>query len=199
MDDKKDFLFGVDDTTPVENAPAVKPSQTVSAPTFSSELFNSSGKEVSKSPDETDKAKELVESVLHVGIVHKVNTDEAVKNQILQTADKVIKTNLSVVDSKAEKADKEAYFDANKDACSYFGFDEKTTSKTHVMMMKFWAWVFNALYILSVGFFVVAPIVFFCSKIRVAVKKNWIVVILALLIYAIAVLTPFIITWLGRV
>lgn len=150
-------------------------------------------------PAEQDKAAELVKTVLHAGIVHKVQNDESVREKVLSTADKVISTRLDVEKNNAEKADKRAYFEANEDACTYFGYDEKTTAKSHVKMMRAWSWVFNALYIITIGFFVVAPIVFFVSKLRVAVEKSWVVILLSVLIYLAVVLSPFILTWLGGV
>lgn len=150
-------------------------------------------------PVEQDKAAELVKTVLQAGIVHKVQTDESVREKVLSTADKVISTRLDVEKNSAEKADKRAFFEANEDACTYFGYDEKTTAKSHVKMMRAWSWVFNALYILTIGFFVVAPIVFFVSKLRVAVEKNWVVILLSILIYLAVVLTPFLLNWLGGV
>lgn len=150
-------------------------------------------------PVEVDKAADLVETVLQAGIVHKVQTDEGVKEKILETADSVIDTHLKVAKSEADKADKKAFFEANEAACSYFGYDEKTTNKSSVMLMKAWSWFFNTPYIVTIGFFLVAPITFFVYKIRVVVKKTWLVLLLALLIYALIVLTPFFIVWLGRV
>lgn len=213
--EEKDFTVGIDKptdetannpTTPVVTNVTVsvpnsqqQPQQSPQpfTPQFSPTYFKE--KDESASPAIVDKTAELVTDVLHAGIIHKVKTDADVKNRILETADKIIDTNLSVAESKAEKADKEAFFDSNRDACSYFGFDEKTTAKTHVGMMKGWAWVFNTLYILTVGFFVVAPIIFICHKLRVAIKQAWLVVVLAIVIYALIVLTPFVVVWLGRV
>ena len=150
-------------------------------------------------PVEVDKAGDLVEQVLQAGIVHKVQTDDDVKEKILETADTVIDTHLKVVKSKADTADKKAYFEANEAACSYFGYDEKTTNKSHINLMRGWSWFFNTLYILTIGFFLVAPITFFVHKLRVVIKHNWIVLLLAVLIYALIVMTPFFAVWLGRV
>lgn len=146
-----------------------------------------------------DKASDLVGDVLAAGIEHKVRNDEGTKEKILEAADAMIDTHINVAKSQADKADKEAYFEANEAACRYFGYDEKTTSKSHVKIMSAWAWFFNTLYIFTIGFFVVAPISFFFHKIRVVIKHTWLVLILAVLIYALIVLTPFFIVWLGRV
>lgn len=150
-------------------------------------------------PVDVDKTGELVENVLQAGIVHKVQSDDSVKEKILETADTVIDTHLKVAKSKADKADKKAYFEANEAACSYFGYDEKTTNKSHINLMKGWSWFFNTLYIITIGFFLVAPITFFVHKLKVVIKNNWIVLLLAILIYALIVLTPFFVVWLGRV
>lgn len=171
-----------------------------SAPVVTNYFFQKDEKTAPASPPvEVDKARDTVEQVLQAGIVHKVQTDDGVKEKILETADTVIGTHLNVVKSKADKADKKAYFEANEAACSYFGYDEKTTNKSHINMMRGWSWFFNTLYIMTIGFFLVAPITFFVHKLRVVIKYNWIVLLLAILIYALIVTTPFFIVWLGRV
>lgn len=161
-------------------------------------FFQSDEKPVSP-PAEVDKVGDLVGQVLQAGIVHKVQTDDVVKEKILETADTVIGTHLNVAKSKADTEEKKAYFEANEAACSYFGYDEKTTNKSHINLMRGWSWFFNTLYILTIGFFLVAPITFFVHKLRVVIKHNWIVLLLAVLIYALIVLTPFFAVWLGRV
>lgn len=171
-----------------------------SAPVVTNYFFQKDEKTAPASPPvEVDKARDTVEQVLQAGIVHKVQTDDGVKEKILETADTVIGTHLNVVKSKADKADKKAYFEANEAACSYFGYDEKTTDRGHVTLMRWWAWVFNTLYIVTIGFLLVAPIAFFVHKLRVVIKHNWIVLLLAVLIYTLIVLTPFFAVWLGRI
>lgn len=168
------------------------------APAVQNYFFQEDEKPVSP-PAEVDKVGDLVGRVLQAGIVHKVQTDDDVKEKILETADTVIDTHLKVAKSKADTADKKAYFEANEAACSYFGYDEKTTNKSHINLMKGWSWFFNTLYIVTIGFFLVAPITFFVHKLRVVIKHNWLVIVLAILIYALIVLTPFFVVWLGRV
>lgn len=152
----------------------------------------------SKPVEEVSKTGELVEQVLHAGIAHKVQTDDTVKERVLETADKVIKTHLDVEKNKADRADKRAFFEANEAACSYFGYDEQTTNKSHVGLMRAWSWFFNTLYIVTIGFFLVAPIVFFATKLRVVVKKNWLIFVLATLIYLAVAFSPVLVAWLGR-
>lgn len=200
MEDRKDYSDGADGSnSPVRESltPSVSNQSQSNGAQFAPAMFNAVDGNNDLAPAKVNRTKELVEDVLHAGIIHKVNTDADVKQKILETANRVISTNLAIVDSNADKADKAAFFDANIDACSYFGFDETTTAKTHVKVMKTWAWVFNMLYIISVGFLVVAPIVFFCTKLRVVVKKTWIVLVLGLFIYALVVASPFIVTLLG--
>lgn len=170
------------------------------APAVPNYFFQEDEKHVPTAPPvEVDKVGDLVEQVLQAGIVHKVKTDDDVKEKILETADTVIDTHLKVAKSKADKADTKVYFEANEAACSYFGYDEKTTDRKQVTLMRWWAWIFNTLYIVTIGFLLVAPITFFVHKLRVVIKHNWLVLLLAVLIYALIVLTPFFAVWLGRV
>lgn len=148
---------------------------------------------------ETTSTDVMIEQAIAAGVVHHVQNSQEVKDKIIKTTDALIDAKLDEKKSNADKAVKKAYFEANEAACTYFGYDEKTTSKSHIKMMKAWAWFFNTLYIVTLGFFLVAPISFFFHKLKVVIKHSWLVLILAILIYALIVLTPFFITWLRRV
>lgn len=131
----------------------------------------------------TQKANEIVGEVFGQAVLHTVTTDEEVRDQLLTTAKKVIQDKTETIADASETENKAQHFKKHEDACSYFGYEEKTTSKFHVRAMAFWAFVLNTIYIFTVGYFVVAPVSFILKKLVVVVKKTWLAVILALLIY----------------
>lgn len=165
---------------------------------LSPQIFESNNKPTNKVDEAYGKAAEVIGDALTTGIVHTVKSNEVVQGRVLKTADTVIDAQLNAIESKAAQTDKESFFEMHRDACTYFGYDETTTDKSHVKLMACWAWIFNTLYICTIGFFVVAPISFFFYKVNVVIKKQWVVLVLAFLIYLLIVLTPFIISWLGR-
>lgn len=131
----------------------------------------------------------LIEQSIGEAIKHKVINDEKVQERLLDTADTLIDTAMSVEESKAELADKEAYFNNKKGACECWGYDEATTDKTFVKIMAFVHNIFTAIWIV-IGSVTFAPIVFVAKKLQVIVKKTWVAVLIALLIYLIVILTP---------
>lgn len=172
-------------------------------PEFRDEVQNVSTQEQPKQQlTDTDiggEAGALVDEALKAGVMAHIKKNGKVQEKLVNTANSVIDTKINVLQSQADKADKKAYFEANEAACSYFGYDEKTTNKSHVTLMKCWSWFFNTLYIVTIGFFLVAPITFFAHKLKVVIKKTWLVLLLAVLIYVMIVLAPFIGVWLGRI
>lgn len=130
----------------------------------------------------TEKANEIVGEVFGQAVMHTVVTDD-VREQLLSTAKKVVQDKAETIADAAEKENKAQHFKKHEDACNYFGYDEQTTSKFHVKAMAFWAFVLNTIYIFTIGYFVVAPVSFILKKLVVVVKKTWVAVLLALLIY----------------
>lgn len=152
---------------------------------------------VSSIQKSSDEVGEVVTQIFKGAVVSTVQNDDGVKQDILDTAKTVITNKTEALKSQAEKESKEAYFDNNEAACQYFGYDERTTSKAHVKIMAFWAFILNTIYIFTIGFFVIAPITFICKKIKVVIKTAWVAVLLAILIYAAVIGLPILFSWLG--
>lgn len=130
----------------------------------------------------TDTAGDLVESAFNQAVVHTVATNEDVKNELLDSAGKVIKNKTNAIKERADQEEKEAYFNNRKGACECFGYDEATTEKWAVNFMNLWHNIMTAIWIL-IGCFTFAPVTFVAKKIKVIFKKTWIAVTLAVLIY----------------
>ena len=141
--------------------------------------------------------KELVDKGIQAAVMHKLQNEEEVQKKFLQTADKIIDTNVSRATNEAEKDEKKAIFENNKDACDLYGIDEKTVPKWVVRCAKkvqdFWYAMW-----LVIGFFTTAPVVFLSKKVKVVLKKTWIAVTFAILIYAAIVLSPLWLKYLKR-
>lgn len=145
-----------------------------------------------------DKTTELVEEAFNQAVIHKVTTDESLQEELLGSADKVIKNKTNAIKERADQEDKEAYFNNKKGACECFGYNEKTTEKWAVKVMNSWHNVMTAIW-LFVGFFTFAPITFVAKKITVIFKKSWIAVIIAIIIYLLVVVgIPFLTAYLNN-
>lgn len=122
-----------------------------------------------------------------------IKNDTDVSAKVDAASKKVVDSGLSTATAEAERLDKEAYKNANQDACDLYGIDETSVPKWVVKnarrVQNFWyaVWLF-------VGFFTTAPIVFLSKKIKVVCKKSWLAVILAIAIYLAVTLAPIIYT-----
>ena len=142
----------------------------------------------------TEKADEIVGEVFGQAVIHTVSTDGEVQQQLLDTAKQVVQDKASAIADKASAESTAQHFLKHEDACGYFGYDEKTTTKFHVNLMAAIIFVLNTIYICSIGLVVVAPLSFILSKLRVIIKKTWLAVVLAFIIYFLIVLSPVIVS-----
>lgn len=77
--------------------------------------------------------------------------------------------------------------DNKKSACECFGYEEENTEKWAVKLMKVWHNCITAIWIF-IGMFTFAPVTFLAKKLNI--KKTWLAVTLATLIYIAFVLIP---------
>jgi hypothetical protein len=142
-----------------------------------------------------DTAGELVENAFSQAVIHRVQTDESVQNELLDSAEKVIKNKTNAIKEQAELEDKTAHFNNRKGACECFGYNETTTEKWAVNCMNVWHNIATAVWIF-IGAFTFAPITFVAKKIVVIFKIGWIAFVVAILIYIfIAVGIPHLIAY----
>ena len=92
---------------------------------------------------------------------------------------------------------KEAVFNNNADACESYGFNEKTTPTWAVRMMKVGYSIMLAIYVVLASF-TVMPVIFLVKKISVGLKKTWVAVLFALLIYLGIIFIPIIVSLLAK-
>lgn len=171
----------IKETTAVEQLPQI--------------AFDQLPKEVAPTENATDKAQDLINSAFNQAVVHRVSTDEDVKQELLDSAEKVVHNKLDAIKARADAEDKEAYFNDKKNACDCFGYNETTTEKWAVSLMNIWHNIATAIWIV-IGMLTFAPITFVCKKIKVIVKASWVAVLLAIIIYVVVCLTPL---WLNLI
>lgn len=143
--------------------------------------FEKRGERVQKDTPR-DVAGALVDEAFGQAVVAQVANNTDVQTGLLQSADKVIKSKVEAIKSRAEQEEKEAHFNNKKNACECFGYNEATTQRWAVDVMNWWHNVMTAIW-LCIGFFTFAPITFVAKKITVIFKKSWVAVTLAIIIY----------------
>lgn len=138
-----------------------------------------------------DKNSALVENMFNQAVMHEVSNNENLKETVLDTANTYVDTKMKTLKKKVDTEHKEAVYDNNKDACESYGFNEKTTPTWAVNFMRWGYNIMLAIWIF-IGSFSFMPVIFVAKKIAVGVKKVWLAVILALVIYLAVTLVPII-------
>lgn len=159
------------------------------------DIFKKKEQEISEVKP-TDKNQQLVENVFNQAVMHEVSNSEELKEKVLETAHTYVDTKMQTLATQVDSEHKEAVFDNNKDACESYGFNEKRTPLWAVKFMKVGYSVMLAIY-LFIASFTVMPVIFLMKKIQVAVKKTWIAIILALIIYLSVTFIPILTGILG--
>lgn len=138
-----------------------------------------------KMPPKPFTPSEVVEQIFNGAVVETVKNDDNVKREIVESAKGTIFNKTQAIKNTAEAEAKEAYFNNNKDACECFGFkEEKMLEKWAVKCMKFVYRILLMIYI-AIASFTLAPIIFILQRLKNAIKKTWLAIIIALCIYAI--------------
>ena len=139
-----------------------------------------------------DKKEQLVEDMFEQAVIHQISNNDDLKENVLTTAETYTKTKMKTIQTNVETENKEAEFNNKKDACESYGFNEKTTPIWATRFMSFGYNIMLAIY-LFIASFTVMPVIFLMKKIQVAVKKGWLAIIMALIIYLGVTFVPILI------
>lgn len=139
-------------------------------------------------------AGEMVNTVFEQGVVHVVSTNEGVQNQILDTAEKVVRNKAEAIANQTTKEAQMSALEVNKDACENYGIS-KDVSLWKVSLMKagsaFWFVVYFVIASLTI-----APITVFMKGLLGSVKKIWLAIIIAVAFYLLIVVGIPLLTYL---
>ena len=135
------------------------------------------------------KTGEMIQDVFNAAVVQTVAHDEGIKEEIVDSAKNAIHNKTKAIKDQMEAEAKEAHFINNKSACECFGFTETSTEKWAVSMMKVWHRIMTAIWII-IGFVTYAPVSFIAQKIGVIIKRTWLAVLVAGIIYILIALSP---------
>lgn len=139
----------------------------------------------------------LVENMFNEAVVVKVQTDDNLKQKVLDTANTFVDTKMQVIKQNVDTEHKEANFNNKKDACESYGFNEKTTP---IWATNFMNWGYNVMLAiwLFIGTFTFMPVIFVMKKINVGLKKTWLALLFALVLYLAITLVPVLLAILPK-
>ena len=157
-------------------------------------FFNDEKKEENKK-EETNKTKEIITKVHEQATIDIVKNDKEVQQKILDKAHTSIDRELDTLDQVEKERNQKATYDANREACEIFGID-KDVATWKVKLMRFGDNIWFLVYYV-VAFVTIAPINRFAKGIKAFIKQSWLVIIVAILMWAlIFVGIPIITAWL---
>ena len=139
-----------------------------------------------------DKKNELIDSMFNDGIKYQVANNEELQNTVLETAKTYTEAKMQVIKTNVDTEHKEAVFNNRKDACESYGFNEKTTP---IWATKFMSVGYSAMLAiwLIIGTFTFMPVIFIAKKLVVGLKRTWVAVLFAVILYFGITLVPLLI------
>lgn len=142
------------------------------------------------------KKNELVEAMFEQAIEYEVQNNEELKENVLETAKTFVGTKMQTIATNVDTEHKEAVFNNRKDACESYGFNEKTTPIWATKVMSVGYSIMLAIWLL-LGSVTFMPVIFIAKKISVGLKKTWLAVLFALLLYLGVTFVPILLALLN--
>lgn len=160
--------------------------------TLSSNIFSKPKNEVTVMPEKDTKSN-LVNQAFDQAVVSSIETDDSLKDNMMATAKVFTRTKMQKIITDVDTEHKKAVFNNKKDACESYGFDEETTPIWATNLMAKGYNVVLAIW-LFIGTFTFMPIIFISKKIQVGVKKTWLAILIAILLYLGITFLPILLT-----
>lgn len=160
-------------------------------------VFEQKKEEIANAPVKVDEKGKLVEDMFKDGIKYQVAHNSELQEQVLETAKTYTNTKMQIIQTDVDTEYKEAVFNNRKDACESYGFNETTTPVWATKIMSIGYSIMLAIWLL-VGSFTFMPVIFIAKKMAVGLKKTWIAVIFALLIYLGVTFVPILLALLNK-
>ena len=154
-------------------------------------------KEEEKVEEKVDAKNALVEQMFEQAVVHQVTNDDTLKENVLDTAKKFTETKMQTIKTNVDTEFLEANFNNKKDACESYGFNEKTTPIWATKFMSFGYNIMLAIW-LFIGTFTFMPVIFITKKMAVGLRRTWIAILFALIIYLGVTFVPILVALLKK-
>lgn len=154
-------------------------------------------KEEEKVEEKVDAKNALVEQMFEQAVVHQVTNDDTLKENVLDTAKKFTETKMQTIKTNVDTEFLEANFNNKKAACESYGFNEKTTP---IWATRFMSYGYNTMLAiwLFIGTFTYMPVIFITKKIAVGLRRTWVAILFALIIYLGVTLVPILVAFLRK-
>lgn len=145
-------------------------------------IFEKNKVKEAEKPVPVDKNNKLVNTMLEDAITYQVANNQSLQDKVLKTAETYVETEMKIAETNVDTKNKEAHFNNKKDACESYGFNEKTTPIWATKFMSVGYSIMLAIW-LAIGSITFMPIIFIAKKISVGLKKTWLAVLFAIILY----------------
>lgn len=158
-------------------------------------IFDKKKQEIAPVEQKVDEKNELIDGMFKEGIKYQVANNDDLKEKVLDTAKKYTETKMQVIQTNVDTEQKEANFNNKRDACESYGFNEKTTPIWATKFMSIGYSIMLSIW-LFIGTFTFMPVIFIAKKMSVGLKKTWIAVVFAIILYLGITFVPILLTLL---
>ena len=139
--------------------------------------------------------KKVAEKAIVAGAIASLQ-DEDFQTKVKDQARQALGTEINTQQNILDREEQESFYDANKEACDAFGID-KGVPTWQIKMMRVGHAVWFIVYYV-VAFLTVAPITIFTKMFSHFIKRNWIALIIAVVIWALIITSPIIGIWISK-
>lgn len=152
--------------------------------------FNSNSKLDIKKEDSTET---MISKLHQAAILAQVKNDDDTNRKFIEQAKKTVDNELDTLDKKNIVKRQEATYNANKEACKCYGIED-AVPLWQIRLMRIGHSIWFVIYWIFATI-TICPINVFVTGINAFIKRTWLSIIVALIIYlSFAVLIPLLIT-----
>lgn len=126
---------------------------------------------------------EMIEKMHQAAILKQVQTDEETNKKFMDQAKKTVENQLDTIDKENVAHRQQATYSANREACRCYGIEE-AVPLWQIRMMRFGHSIWFIIYWLFATV-TICPINVFVTGINAFIKRTWLSIIIAILIYLI--------------
>lgn len=159
-------------------------------------IFNSSGKTQSPAVKDDD-PQAIIEEIHKAAILHQVRNDEETNQKFIEQAKKTVANELDTIDQDNISRRQKATYNANAEACKCYGIED-AVPLWQIRLMRAGHAVWFVIYWIFASV-TICPVNVFVTGINAFIKRTWLSVLIAIIIYLSAtVLVPILITFMKK-
>lgn len=139
-----------------------------------------------KKEEEELSANEVIEKIHKSAVLYQAKENEEVNKRFVDQAKKTVEAELDTIDQQNQAKRQQATYNANKEACRCYGIED-AVPLWQIRLMRFGHSIWFIIYWIFATV-TICPINVFVTGINAFIKRTWLSILIALLIYILAVI-----------